>query len=220
MTQQRTSLHDPERRALMGRALSAAAAALVHATALPASVGAQTRHGRDSRAKASGSKPVDKIPTIITGHGLEGLPPAVVDMRAAILDAVDTGDIAEIKGAMDLNELPPDVGALPGADPIEHLRSMSRDGSGSDVLGAIEKLLAGTWAAIPGGRDIENNRIYVWPRFAEILPGGPQDPDRAALVDLVGEERARAMLETRTYTGWRLSIGADGVWHVLHRVGP
>ncbi len=144
----------------------------------------------------------------------------MADMRAAILAAVETGDITEIKGAMDLNELPPNVGADPGADPIQHLRSLSNDGSGKDVLIAIGKLLDGTWAAIPGGRDIENNRIYVWPRFAELAPVGPDDIDRAALAELVGEEAARDMLEKRVYEGWRLSIGADGVWQMLTRVKP
>lgn len=192
-----------------------AAAGLVHVAAVPEHAGAQTQ-----RPRGNSLNPPGEIASVFTGRGVEGLPPAVADMRAAILAAVETDDIAEIKGAMDLNELPPDVGAQPGGDPIQHLRSLSSDGSGKDVLAAIGKLLEGTWAAIPGGRDIENNRIYVWPRFAELPPLGPDDTDKAALVELVGEEAARGMIENRSYEGWRLSIGADGVWHMLSHVKP
>ncbi len=206
VTRDTPSRHGPTRRALIW-----AATVLVHAAAVPARAGS-----RASRTKSS--QPL--APAILTGRAAEGLPPAVADMRSAILAAVETGDITEVKGAMDLNELPPNVGAAPGADPIEHLRSLSNDGSGKDVLAAIGKLLDGTWAAIPGGRDIENNRIYVWPRFAELAPVGPEDIDGAALVELVGEQAARDMLEKRVYEGWRLSIGADGVWHMLTQVKP
>ena len=155
---------------------------------------------------------------VIVGKGIEGLPPAVAEMRAAILAAVETGDIAELKGAMDLNELKPEFGGPVGADPIDFLRSRSKDGSGEDILGVLDRLLEGSWAAIPGGRDIENNRIYVWPHFAEVPLSGLGDADMGLLEALVGAEAARSMRESGRWTGWRLSIGADGVWHMFSEV--
>ncbi len=147
------------------------------------------------------------------------MPPGVLDMRAAIVAAIETGDIAELKGAMDLNEFPPEVGTANGADPIAHLRNLSVDGTGKEVLDMLHRLLEGTWAAIPGGRDAENNRIYVWPQFAEVGVEAMTEVEAAALQELVGVEEAAAIAKSRRYRGWRLSIGADGVWHMFTRIG-
>lgn len=196
------------------RALIWTAAAVVHAMSGSGHVLAQQRK-RDGKQATGRSEP----PRIILGRGADGLPPGVLEMRAAIIAAVETGDIAELKGAMDLNELPPEVGAAKGSDPIAHLRSLSVDGGGRDVLEALQRLLDGTWAAIPGGRDPENNRLYVWPHFAEAGVDTLSEADQAVLATLVGEVEAAAMIQARRYRGWRLSIGADGVWHMLTRVG-
>lgn len=198
--------------------LTARREVLAWLSALPAALScpvsplqAQSREGRAKGAKTRLQEP----PQIIAGKGVERLPPAVGDMRAAILAAVETGDIAELKGAMELNELPPDVGGPFGVAPVEHLRSLSKDGTGKDVLAAIARLLEAPWAAIPGGRDPENNRMYVWPRFAETGVAGLSDEEREALVALAGSEETVAMETAGRYRGWRLSIGADGVWHTL-----
>lgn len=176
---------------------------------------AQQRAGGARKANAT---PDQRAAQVITGTGLKGLPPAVADMRAAILAAVETGDIAELKGAMDLNELKPEFGGPVGTDPIDYLKSVSADGSGKDILEVIIRLLEGTWAAIPGGRDIENNRIYVWPHFAEVSLAVLDSNDTAVLEALVGAAEAQRMRETGRWTGWRLSIGADGVWHMFTQV--
>ena len=139
-------------------------------------------------------------------------------MRAAILAAVETGDISEVKGAMDLNELKPEFGGPTGTDPIDFLKSQSKDGSGKDILELMGRLLEGAWAAIPGGRDPENNRIYVWPRFAEVQLPALNEADMAGLEALVGADEAETIRTSGRWTGWRLSIGADGVWHMFSRV--
>ncbi len=157
-------------------------------------------------------------PAVIRGTGALGLPPAVIDMRAAIIAAVETGDIAELKGAMDLNELKPEFGGPVGVDPIDYLKSVSGDGSGKDVLALLGRLLEGSWAAIPGGRDIENNRIYVWPDFAEVPLASLSDTERVSMEELVGVEQAKTMLAQGRWAWWRLSIGADGVWHMFNHV--
>jgi hypothetical protein len=171
--------------------------------------------GGDGKAAAS-SDP--RAAPVLTGFGVDGLPPAVADMRAAILAAIETGDIAELREAMELNELKPEVGGPPGSDPIAHLKSRSADGSGKDILDMLSRLLAGSWTAIPGGRDIENNRVYVWPHFAELPLAALSEQEVAALEALVGAEAAGRMREAGRWSWWRLSIGADGVWHMLSRM--
>ena len=194
-------------------ALIWAAAGVVHQCWQLGIVHAQTRRGPKGSARSK-----TEPPAVIVGAGAEDLPPAVADMRAAIQAAVETGNIAELKGAMDLNELKPEFGGPVGMDPIAHLTSLSADGSGKDVLDLLGRLLDGSWAAIPGGRDIENNRIYVWPHFAEVPIGALKPEEQSALVALLGAEQAMACIEAKRYRGWRLSIGADGVWHMFTRV--
>ena len=146
------------------------------------------------------------------------MPPAVAEMRAAILAAVETGDIAELRGAMELNELRPEFGAPAGVDSIGYLKSLSTDGTGKDVLADLGRLFEGTWAAIPGGRDVENNRIYVWPHFAEVPIAGLSEAELAALELLVGADLAKSIKDAGRWTWWRISIGADGVWHMFTHV--
>ena len=191
-------------------ALIWAAAGLVHCSWQLGVVHAQTPRGAkgSTRSKA-------EPPAVMVGAGAENLPPAVADMRAAIQAAVETGNIAELKGAMDLNELKPEFGGPVGVDPIAHLKSLSADGGGKDVLDLLGRLLEGTWAAIPGGRDIENNRIYVWPHFAEVPLDALKSEEQSALATLLGAEQAKACIAAKRYRGWRLSIGADGVWHMF-----
>jgi hypothetical protein len=189
-------------------------AGLVHVTGRACAVAQQ----RQSGTRGPKTPPDQRAAAVIKGNGGDGLPPAVADMRAAILAAVETGEIAEVKGPMDLNELRPEFGGPAGTDPIDFLKSQSRDGSGKDILELMGRLLEGAWAAIPGGRDPENNRIYVWPDFAEVPPSGLDDADFARLEALVGAAAAETIRTSGRWTGWRLSIGADGVWHMFSQV--
>lgn len=198
------------------RALLVGIAGLVHCTCTSATVRSQGR--RDPARAKLGSTP-QTPPAVILGRGGDGLPPAVADMRSAILAAVETGDIAELKGVMDLNELKPEFGGPAETDPIAYLRSVAADGTGRDILALLAKLLEGGWAAIPGGRDIENNRIYVWPQFAERPLGELSAAEQAELADHVGAAKADTMIASGRWQGWRLSIGADGVWHTFMHIG-
>ena len=134
-------------------------------------------------------------------------------MRSAILAAVESGDIGELRGAIELNEMKPDFGASPGSDPIAFLKTQSGDGEGREMLAILARLLDSAWAAIPGGRDIENNRMYVWPHFAEVPLARLTPAEEVALYRLVTPAEAKQMRDTGRWTSWRLSIGADGVWH-------
>ena len=154
----------------------------------------------------------------IIGRDISRLPPAVADMRGAILAAVEAGDIAELRGAIELNELKPDFGAPFGDDPIAFLKAQSGDGEGREMLAILGRLLDSGWAALPGGRDIENGRIYVWPYFAEVALDKLTAAEEVALYRLVTPAEAKAMRAAKRWTWWRLSIGADGVWHSFGRM--
>lgn len=146
------------------------------------------------------------------------MPAPVADMREAILEAVRSGRLDDLRHAVELNEVRPIVGDGAEPDVVKALRAASGDGEGRDILEAIGRVLAATWVAVPLGADIENNRVYVWPRLAEtgvkqLSPGDTAELEAIMPID----DARRAMIEKGAYDHWRIGIGADGTWHFLRR---
>ena len=202
--------------------------ALVHALTCT-TVSAQKSKSRPEDAPKAATGPHTNGPIttgpITTGrnsptavhYGTDGLPRPVLEMREAILAAVRSGQIDELRVAIEMNEIKPNFGIGPALDPIDLLKQASADGQGREVLAALGNLLEGGYAILPVGRDIENNRIYVWPYFAET---GVADLTPAQEVDLYRLVPAAAAMEMRTkgrYGYWRVGIGADGTWHMMMR---
>lgn len=150
-------------------------------------------------------------------YGLSGLPEPVVEMREAILAAARSGRIEDLRTAIELNEIKPVFPHAALGDPIAHLKAASEDGEGRDVLAAVEAILEAGWIAVPLGRDLENNRVYLWPHFAETGVEELSTDRKMELARLVPPAEMAAMAQSRRYTWWRLGIGADGVWHFLTR---
>jgi hypothetical protein len=150
-------------------------------------------------------------------YGTEGLPRPVLDLREAMLSAIESGEIEELRHAYDMSEIKPDLGAPPKTDPVAHWKATSGDGQGREVLAALSLILDTGYVAIPRGADIENNQLYVWPYFAEIPLGKLTPRQEVELLRLVPASAAREMKEKGKYTHWRLVIGADGTWHALRK---
>jgi hypothetical protein len=139
-------------------------------------------------------------------------------MREAILAAVRAGRIEELRHAWELNELKPDLGAeLAGGDPVAHWRKLSGDGEGLEILAVLGELLDGAYAVLPLGPDLENNRIYVWPYFAEVALDKLSPAQKVELLRLVAPAALAEMRAAGRYTHWRIAIGADGTWHSFRR---
>jgi hypothetical protein len=105
------------------------------------------------------------------------------------------------------------------ADPIAHWKKISGDGEGREVLAALAEILEAGYVVLPLGRDLENNRIYVWPYFAEVPLDKLTPGQEVELLRLVPPAAAAGMKAARKYTSWRIAVGADGTWHSL-RKGP
>ncbi len=145
------------------------------------------------------------------------LPPAVIEMRGAILEAVQSGRLEDLKVAVDLNELKPELDVNPVPDPIAFWHARSADGSGRDILATLGKLLDGPFAVAPLGKDPENTRLFVWPSFADRPLSSLTSVEDALLQQLEPPEKITIMRQAQRYTGWRVVIGADGVWHIFRR---
>ena len=141
------------------------------------------------------------------------LPEPVRQMCEHILAAVHSGNIEELRLAIEWNELRPQFAAGSDEDPIAYFRAISADGEGLEILAILSRLLSAGFVAIPQGQDIENNLVYVWPYFAEMDLKQLTPAQKVELLQLVPVQSFKRMMETGKYTGYRLSIGADGTWH-------
>lgn len=141
------------------------------------------------------------------------LPGPVEEMRQAILAAALSGRIEELRVPLDWNEMKPDVTPNVNDDPIAYWKKNSGDGEGREVLAALANMLQMRPAAVPLGKDPENNLIYVWPYLAEAKLDALSPPEEVDLLRLVSPEAAKSMREKKKWTWWRLTIGADGTWH-------
>lgn len=170
---------------------------------------------RDAGKSASpnSATPVGPAPQVPDPRGPG---PQVREMLDAIREAITSGQIEDLRIAVELNELKPAVGAGPGIDVITHLKSRSTDGQGYAALAVLSSLLDGPPVRLPLGRDLENNRVWIWPAFAETPLAKLTSAEHVALRKLVPEPALSAMLASGKYIGPRLVIGHDGVWHIFH----
>lgn len=145
------------------------------------------------------------------------LPAHVVEMRDLILSAARSGNVEDLKTAIEWNEMRPDLGAANSADPIQSLMSASGDANGRDILAAITEILEMPPAALPLGKDLENNMIYVWPYLAEKPLDALTPAQEVDLYRLVPPDKVKEMREKKRWTWWRLVIGADGTWHAFKK---
>jgi hypothetical protein len=150
-------------------------------------------------------------------YGTEKLPIPVQEMREAILSAVRTGRIEELRHAYELNELKPDLGPTATGDPVAYWKKISGDGEGREILAALGEILESGYVVVPLGPDLENNKVYVWPYFAEVPLDKLRPRQEVELLRLVPPSAAKEMKATRKYTHWRIAIGADGTWHSLRK---
>jgi len=138
-------------------------------------------------------------------------------MRDQILAAVQAGDIGELRGAIEWNEIKPDFGEAKGEDGIAYLKRMSADGEGRETLAALANLLALPPARLAIGKDPENTLVYVWPYLAELPLDSLTGAEQVDLLRLVPAGTARAMRDAKTWSWWRIAIGADGTWHTFRK---
>jgi hypothetical protein len=186
-------------------------ALIVHGAGPPAPAWPQTAKPKPGAA----NRP--QAPPPVVHYGTERLPRPVLDMREAMLAAIEAGDIEELRHAWDLNELKPDLGAPPKTDPVAHWKRISGDGQGRELLAALSLILDAGYVVLPLGPDLENNRLYVWPYFAERPLDRLSPRQEVELLRLVPPSAAREMMAKGKYTHWRLVIGADGTWHALRK---
>ena len=152
---------------------------------------------------------------------LGALPARVRTMRAKILEAVESGDIATLRAPIEWNETPPIFGRASDrnsprvrtfAEAIEVLKARSFDGEGRETLRLLAAIFEQPYVKVTRGPVV----TYVWPAFAVKQAPGPSPELRLAMYRC-----ARfANLNLRNDIGLpiieRVGIGADGTWHYFY----
>ena len=188
------------------------------ARAPPLSQPAAAKSNSGDKSKTVKEQASTPAPLPQVHYGTDALPRPVEEVREAILSAVRSGRIEDLRYAWDLNELKPDLGVA-ASDPIVHWKQISGDGEGREILAALAQILDAGYVVLPLGADIENNRLYVWPYFAEMPLDRLTAAQEVELLRLVSPAALKDMRSAGTYTHWRIVFGADGTWHAF-RKGP
>jgi hypothetical protein len=158
--------------------------------------------------KTTGQRPV-----IVAQPAGARLPPPVAEMRDATLAAVHSSRIEDLTTAVEWNELKPLIADSPVDDPIAYWKKISGDGEGREILAILGEILDAGHVTIPLGKDIENNKMYIWPAFAK-MPLDKLTPEQEVrLYRLLKPAQVTEMREKRMWTWYLLAIGADGTWH-------
>ncbi|MEM8878833.1 MAG: hypothetical protein AAGD23_13325 [Pseudomonadota bacterium] len=144
---------------------------------------------------------------------IEDLPQPVQRMREAIMDAALTGNVERMRVAIQMGELPPAMALHEGEDAIDHLRAISGDEEGREILAIILEILEAGYAHMEPGTERE---IFLWPYFAG-LPFAALDPIQEVELYRIITPHDRAEMESHTgqYTFFRIGISKDGTWQYL-----
>lgn len=149
------------------------------------------------------------VPTIL--KDIDALPRPVRQMHDEILRAAHSGNIEDLRLAIEMNEIPPILGTENiSADPVEQLRALSGDYEGSEILAILTEILESDFVLSEAGTPQE---MYVWPYFADMPLDRLSKRQRVELLRIITSADLAEMEELGHYSFYRLGISADGVWH-------
>lgn len=143
------------------------------------------------------------------------LPTRVAAMRERILEACATGDIDNLRPAIERNETLPLFGragarAKNFATAVEFLRDASFDRKGRETLALLEAVLTAPFLRILRGPHVS----YTWPSFALAPPPEPDEATRLHMARCIAFSDFAAS-QDRMAPLHRLDIGEDGTWHAF-----
>lgn len=148
------------------------------------------------------------LPEVI--YDLERLPPDVKRMRELLIEAAKSGDIEKLRPLIglgdDMTQL--SLAGLEG-DPIEHLRSLSGDTEGREILAIMEEVLSAGYVHLDAGSAEE---LYVWPYFFAIPLDRLDARQHVELFKIVTAGDYEDMKNFGSYIFYRLGITPDGRW--------
>jgi hypothetical protein len=186
----------------------AALAALVTGAALLVYGSGNTAGASDKLPDPEAEAPLARTgPTVL--YDATATPKLVQRILRMIVLAAETGELEEMRAVLESNELKPMVAAKHIDDPIAYWKAQSVDGTGRDILATILDMLSSGFVLKGKG----DTGMYVWPYFAEIDLTTLTPKEQVELYRLVPPKQAKAMMASGEYTGYRLGVAPNGIWH-------
>jgi hypothetical protein len=137
------------------------------------------------------------------------LPKAVQKTHATLLRAARNGNLAALSTIIADNGKIPAVAFDEVGDAVGHLRDLSGDEEGQEILAILLEVLEAGYTQNDPGTDSE---IYVWPYFASVRLDTLTPRQRVELFTLVTAGDYEDMKAFGAYNFFRLGISPDGVW--------
>lgn len=137
------------------------------------------------------------------------LPEPVAAKRAALIAAVEAGDMDALAKIFAAEPAPPTVSFGGPDDAIAYLKETSKDGGGLEMLAILGDLLDAPYAAMDGG---DGSVSYVWPYLAAMEGIGEvaTPADKVEGMRLAGYDGFKEVQELGLWYWWRVYIGESG----------
>lgn len=159
----------------------------------------------DAEAEADNPAMVDRI-----GRSPEQLPDPVRKTWRSLVDAARSGDIEALKPLIAAQPKPPTFAFGDIEDPIAHLKSLSGDPEGREVLAILLEVLEIGFVHVEVGTE---NEMYLWPYFADV-PLERLTPEQVVeMFTILTAGDYQDMLSYGAYIFFRVGISPDGTWH-------
>ena len=164
---------------------------------------------------ANASKPVREIVEGPFGNA-DLLPARVAAMREKILDACASGEIDQLRPAIERNEVIPLFGKAGDrpknfATAIEFLRTRAFDGKGRETLLLLEAVFTAPFVKVTRGPHVS----YLWPSFAVLPLNEPDAEQKIARLRCVAFSDISRLAIAGDALIQRAIIGEDGTWHAF-----
>lgn len=137
------------------------------------------------------------------------LPVPVRRLREQLLDAAKSGDIEKLRPIIEANPEPPTLSLDEIGDPIAHLKSLSGDPDGREILAILSEVLEAGYVHVDIGTPQE---LYIWPYFARVPLDGLTPPQLVEMFRLLTASDYEEMKSYGAYVFYRTGITPDGAW--------
>lgn len=160
--------------------------------------------------ESTDAEPADPLAANRIGRSPDLLPDPVRKTWQALIDAARSGDIEALRPLIAAQPEPP-VFAFGGIeDPIDHLKSLSGDPEGREILAILLEVLEIGFVRVEQGTD---NEMYVWPYFADVPLDRLTAEQVVELFTILTAGDYQDMLSYGAYIFFRVGISPDGRWH-------
>jgi hypothetical protein len=143
-------------------------------------------------------------------YDLSRLPQPTRRMRELILEATKSGEIEKLRPLLGMGDDATmlSFGGVEG-DLIAHLKELSGDGEGHEILAILEEVLEAGFVHLDAGTPEE---LYVWPYFFAVQIEKLTSPQRVELFRIVTAGDYEDMKNYGAYIFYRVGITPEGRW--------